>query len=219
MASTRDKAAEQAVMLGLLDAVERGDVTQRRLSSELGIAVGLVNSYVKRCINKGLIKVQEAPPHRYAYYLTPKGFVEKSQLVASYFIHSFDFFRRARASCEATLSSMAAAGHKRVAMVGASELAEIATIVATEIDVTIVALVDPHTSKSRFAGIPVRTDLAALADEVDAVMITSLSDPQSLFEAAVDVLGAERVFLPSVLDIIIARGRRAQNGGKRRAQK
>src|SRR4051812_12586534 len=200
MASTRDKAAEQAVMLGLLDAVERGNVTQRRLSSELGIAVGLVNSYVKRCINKGLIKVQQAPPHRYAYYLTPKGFVEKSQLVASYFIHSFDFFRRARASCEATLSSMTAAGHKRVAMVGASELAEIAAIVATEIDVTIVALVDPSTSKSRFAGIPVRADIASVAAEVDAVMITSLTEPQAMFEAAVAGLGAERVFLPSVLD-------------------
>src|SRR5207302_7298851 len=125
---------------GVVDAVEGGNVTHQRRSSELGIAHGLVNSYVKRCINKGLIKVQQAPPRRYAYYLTPTGFVGKSQLVASYFMHSFDFFRRARASCEVTLSSITAAGHKRVAMVGASELAEIAAIVATEIDVTIVAL-------------------------------------------------------------------------------
>jgi hypothetical protein len=56
MASNRDKTSEQVIILGLLDAVERGDVTQRSLSRELGIAVGLVNTYVKRCINKGLIK-------------------------------------------------------------------------------------------------------------------------------------------------------------------
>jgi hypothetical protein len=48
MASDRDKSSEQAILLGLLDAVERGDVTQRGLSRELGIAVGLVNSYASK---------------------------------------------------------------------------------------------------------------------------------------------------------------------------
>ena len=52
MAWNRDKTSERVILLGLLDAVERGDVTQRSLSRELGIAVGLVNAYVKRCMNK-----------------------------------------------------------------------------------------------------------------------------------------------------------------------
>ena len=208
--ANRDKAAEQAIVLGLLDAVERGNVTQRRLSSELGIAVGLVNTYVRRCAKKGLIKVQEVPPRRYAYYLTPKGFLEKSQLIGSYFVHSFDFFRRARASCEATLSSMMAAGHNRIAMVGASELTEIAAIVATELDLKIIAVVDRGATKSRFAGIPVEADLAAIAPDVDAVMITSLSEPQATLEAAVALLGAQRVYMPSVLVNIVSRGRRSR---------
>lgn len=208
--ANRDKAAEQAIVLGLLDAVERGNVTQRRLSSELGIAVGLVNTYVRRCAKKGLIKVQEVPPRRYAYYLTPKGFLEKSQLIGSYFVHSFDFFRRARASCEATLSSMMAAGHNRIAMVGASELTEIAAIVATELDLKIIAVVDRGATKSRFAGIPVEADLAAIAPDIDAVMITSLSEPQATLEAAVALLGAQRVYMPSVLVNIVSRGRRSR---------
>ena len=77
MTTDRQKAAEEATILELLGAVERGDITQRRLSRELGIAVGLVNAYIKRCINKGYIKVKAIPPRRYAYYLTPKGFSEK----------------------------------------------------------------------------------------------------------------------------------------------
>jgi predicted transcriptional regulator len=154
MASDRDKSSDQTILLGLLDAVERGDVTQRGLSRELGIAVGLVNSYVRRCIKTGLIKVQQIPPRRYGYYLTPKGFVEKSRLVASYFVHSFDFFRRARASCEATLLNATKAGHKRIGLVGSSELAEIAVIVATEIDVQIVAIIDSNLKKPRILGIP-----------------------------------------------------------------
>ncbi|HEY4820142.1 MAG TPA: winged helix-turn-helix transcriptional regulator, partial [Xanthobacteraceae bacterium] len=68
-------------MLGLLESVERGgEQSQRRLASELGVALGLVNAYLKRCVNKGLVKVSEAPARRYAYYLTPHGFTEKSLL-------------------------------------------------------------------------------------------------------------------------------------------
>lgn len=219
MASNRDKTSEQVILLGLLDAVERGDVTQRSLSNELGIAVGLVNTYVKRAISKGLIKVQQIPSRRYAYYLTPKGFLEKSQLVASYFVHSFDFFRRARASCEAAVSKAAAAGHKRIGLVGASELTEISAIVTTEIDVEIVVVVDANTEKKLFLGIPVAATLSSIADTVDAVMITSLSEPQAAYESAVAVFGAQRVYMPSVLADIVAHSRRPKVARDGRAKK
>jgi predicted transcriptional regulator len=219
MAPNRDKTSERVILLGLLDAVERGDVTQRSLSRELGIAVGLVNSYVKRCINKGLIKVQQIPPRRYGYYLTPKGFLEKSQLIASYFFYSFDFFRRARASCEATLSSAAKAGHKRIGLVGSSELTEIAVIVATEIDVEIVTVIDDSVKKSRILGIPVTEKIAAAAKDVDAVVITSIAQPQAAYEAAVSAFGAKRVYLPSVLANMVARSARSPAAPKKKAQK
>jgi predicted transcriptional regulator len=206
MASNRDKSSEHAILLGLLDAVERGNVTQRRLSRELGIAVGLVNAYIKRCINKGLIKVQQIPPRRYGYYLTPRGFIEKSQLVTSYFVHSFDFFRRARASCEATLSIAAKAGHKRIGLVGASELAEIAVMVATDInDVEVVTVIDSSIKRSRILGIPVTRRMTAAAGDVDAVMITNIAQSQRAYEDAISVFGIERVYLPSVLANIVTR--------------
>ena len=206
MASNRDKSSEHAILLGLLDAVERGNVTQRRLSRELGIAVGLVNAYIKRCINKGLIKVQQIPPRRYGYYLTPRGFIEKSQLVASYFVHSFDFFRRARASCETTLSNAAKAGHKRIGLVGASELAEIAVMVATDInDVEVVTVIDSSIKRSRILGIPVTRRMTAAAGDVDAVMITNIAHSLRAYEDAISVFGIERVYLPSVLANIVTR--------------
>ncbi len=218
MAAADKTSSEQAILLGLLDAVERGDVTQRRLSSELGIAVGLVNTYVKRCIKKGLIKVQEIPPRRYAYYLTPNGFLEKSRLIGSYFVHSFDFFRRARSSCATTLSAASAEGFKRIGLVGASELTEIAVIVATELDVNIVAVIDAGTSKARFLGIPVIAMLKEASEKVDAVMITDLSEPQRAYEATVVSLGKKRVYMPSILaNVVISKSRsRAAKGRVRK---
>jgi len=219
MAANRDKPSDRAILLGLLDAVERGDVTQRSLSRELGIAVGLVNAYVKRCINKGLIKVQQIPPRRYGYYLTPRGFLEKSQLVASYFFHSFDFFRRARASCEAALSSAAKAGHKRIGLVGASELAEIAVIVATEMNVEIIAVIDSSRKKSRVLGVPVTRKMTVAADDVDAVMITSIAQSQRAYEDAVSAFGVKRVYLPSVLANVVTRSDNKSVAPKKRTQK
>ena len=67
------------------------------MAGDLGIALGLANAYLKRCVKKGLIKVSQVPANRYAYYLTPKGFAEKSRLTAEYLSVSFNLFRDTRA--------------------------------------------------------------------------------------------------------------------------
>src|SRR3546814_4310673 len=58
------------------------------------------SALLKRCAAKGLVKIQNAPARRYAYYLTPKGFAEKSRLVAEYLETSLHFFRGARSQYE-----------------------------------------------------------------------------------------------------------------------
>src|SRR5665811_2593048 len=104
---TRGEEVERArIMLGLLESVERnGAQTQRHLAAELGIALGLVNAYLKRCVKKGLVKVSEAPARRYAYYLTPHGFTEKSRLTVEYLSYSFTLFRRAKTDYAAALDA------------------------------------------------------------------------------------------------------------------
>src|ERR1700730_1091764 len=90
----------ERIVLGLLNSVEHdGDRSQRRIAAELGIALGLVNAYLKRCVKKGLVKVHDAPARRYAYYLTPQGFTGKSRLTVQYLSHSFSFFRLAKGDC------------------------------------------------------------------------------------------------------------------------
>src|ERR1700709_593374 len=112
----RSKEAENGrIVLGLLESLERdGARSQRKLASELGIALGLVNAYLKRCVKKGLLKVSEAPARRYVYYLTPQGFAEKSKLTVDYLSYSFSFFRQARSDCAEVLATARACGVKRV---------------------------------------------------------------------------------------------------------
>ncbi len=143
MSSTAQDEDSQRILLGLLQSVERdGGQSQRRLAAELGIALGLVNAYLKRCVKKGLVKVSEAPARRYAYYLTPHGFAEKSRLTVEYLGISFSFFRQARADCAEIFAALRSRGFQRVVVAGVSDLAEIARICAIESGVEIVAIVD-----------------------------------------------------------------------------
>jgi DNA-binding transcriptional regulator LsrR (DeoR family) len=77
MSNTVQDQDNRRIMLELLQSVERdGGQSQRRLAAELGIALGLVNAYLKRCIKKGLVKVRHVPTRRYACYPTSQGFAK-----------------------------------------------------------------------------------------------------------------------------------------------
>lgn len=187
----RRDATDDEIVLGVLDVVERDPaVTQRSVARELGIALGLANAYLKRCVRKGLIKVAQVPSRRYAYYLTPQGFSEKSRLTAEYLSHSFSFFRKARAQCGSLFAEAAGRGHRRIALIGDGDLAEIASLVAPTCGVEIAGILP--------AGAPVAERVSGLGS-VDAVMVTALLDPRSAYEAALAALGAERVYAPELL--------------------
>ncbi len=114
---------ENALILEILSTVERDNrTTQRKLSRELDIALGLANAYVKRCVKKGYIKIRQVPLNRYAYYLTPKGFGEKSRLTAEYLTVSFNFFRDARAQCATLFERCTANGLHTLALAGDLDL-------------------------------------------------------------------------------------------------
>jgi DNA-binding MarR family transcriptional regulator len=190
------------IMLGLLESVERGSATsQRGLADELGIALGLVNAYLKRCVKKGLVKVRHVPARRYAYYLTPHGFAEKSRLTVEFLSSSFGFFRQAKADCSAALKLAAARGLSRIALAGISDLAEIAMICAPECGVKITAVVDRGSKLAHFVGVPVVTSFDAIEGEFDAVLVTDLLAAGETFEAVVARVGSDRVLAPTLLGV------------------
>jgi hypothetical protein len=192
----RHEPFNDAIVLGVLDAVERDpSVTQRSVARELGVALGLVNAYLQRCLRKGLIKIGQVPPRRYAYYLTPRGVSEKSRLTASYLMHSFAFFREARSQCTAMFQDLAGRGQRRLALVGDGDLAEIARLVAGDHLIEIAGIA------------PACSDAAALRTSLerfgplDAVVVTALEQSRETFAAAVELMGAERVHAPALLRV------------------
>ena len=199
---------ESQITLGVLNAVEENSaVTQRSLAHELGIALGLANAYLKRCAKKGLIKISQAPANRYAYYLTPQGFAEKSRLTARYLSQSFNLFRFARAQYDELLGACAKRGWRRIAFAGASDLAEIAVLCASRHELKAIGLLDAAVAGTQH-GLPVVARLKDLG-HVDAVIVTDMAEPQEVFDALVQVLPRERVLAPDFLNISRAKPRQA----------
>ncbi len=189
------------ITLGLLNAVqENSTVTQRSMANDLGIALGLANAYLKRCVRKGLIKISQVPPNRYAYYLTPKGFTEKSRLTSEYLSSSFTFFRRARGQCGDALEYCTARDWTRIALAGCGELAEIATLCAMEHDIALMGIISPSEKAKEFAGLKVLTATKKLRG-IDAIIITDLQSPQAVFDTLSQSLSSDRIVTPPLLGI------------------
>lgn len=198
---TRD--SENGIILGLLRSLdEDGGRSQRRLAAELGIALGLVNAYLKRCVNKGLVKVQNVPARRYAYYLTPKGFAEKSRLTVTYLSQSFSFFREAKSDCVAMFEVAKSRGVRTAVLMGRSDLAEIAVLCAMESGVEVVALVDAGAKPGQFLGIPLVGSFEAVEPKFDAVVITDLVGTYESLNLALQSFDRDRVLLPRLLGVM-----------------
>ena len=195
-------AENSRIILDLLESVSRdGDRSQRRRASEFGVALGLVNSYLKYCVRKGYIKVKRIPAQRYIYFLTPQGFAEKSRLTVLQLSNSLAFFRQARADCSDVLKEARARGWQRVVLAGATELAEISTLCALETGIEIIAVVDAAYAADRFIDLPVAASFE-VAGAFDGVIVTDRFAPQESFDRAIQALGSQRVLAPSLLGIV-----------------
>jgi DNA-binding MarR family transcriptional regulator len=195
------KGTKSDAELDVLTAIERGEVvTQVALKQHVGVSVGLVNALLKRAAHKGYVKVRKVPYRRYAYYLTPQGFREKSRLVAKYLETSLTFFREARDQYARLFERAQNAGVKRLVFFGGGELAEIALLAASGTGVSIVAIVDAQAQEGRCHGVRVVADLKDV-DGYDGVVITDARQPQLAYEQLRERLPESSILAPALLRI------------------
>lgn len=202
-----------AAIVALLDAIsDEGEHTQRTLAVRLDVALGLANALIKRCVSKGLVKIQSAPARRYAYYLTPKGFAEKSRLVAEYLTSSLDFFRHARSQYEEAFVRLQDQRVTKIALAGIGELAEIALLSASSCGIEVVAVIAAGQNRSEFHGRPIMHSAeGAMAAGAEVVVITDTVAPQRTYETLQDIVGDQKLVAPPLLHVTrISRSKAAE---------
>ena len=192
--------ADKEITLNLLSNIEnKNNITQKLISTKLGIAVGLTNAYIKRCIRKGWLKVQNIPPRRYAYYLTPKGFAKKAQLTADYLSYSFEFFRSSKQTCLELFNECQKRKYKKIALVGANELTEIALLVSRNVNLEVVCIIKEDDKKECFS---VKTcKPSSLSKEIDVVILTETNKPVELYKKIKKSNKKIKILIPKILGI------------------
>lgn len=132
---------EEQYTMDLLSTIERSSaLSQRSMSQDMGVALGVVNACLKRCAQKGWVKVKQTPAHRYAYFITPTGFAEKARLTKRFVSHSFALYRKASAHYQACFEQLKSEQHRPLVLVGYSDLTEIALLWAKHYNIEVKAL-------------------------------------------------------------------------------
>lgn len=134
-------------------------VSQRALSLELGIALGLTNLLLRRLVVRGLVRVAKVHPRRVRYLLTPAGIAEKARMSQRAFENAVSRYRAARTRVEATFTAVSASfpaglDDKPIVFYGTGEVAEIGYVCLQDFDLRLVGAID-DSGRSRFFDVPV----------------------------------------------------------------
>jgi len=127
----------------LMTELERGEpLSQREIAGRLGIALGLVNSYLKTLVKKGYVQVKAYPRNRFAYLLTPTGFAEKSRLAFQHLNNFHKLYRITRQESLALFIRLREQGVERVSFCGLDDLTEIAYLSLQEARLELEQVID-----------------------------------------------------------------------------
>ena len=146
---------------------ENPETTQADLATQLGVAVGSVNWYVKRLTNKGYIKVTRMQRRRLKYLLTPKGVSEKARLTREFMKASLRWYRVTREDSTRFLQEARAKGYDTVCIRGDGDLAEIIYLTCLEQNMEVSEVADSALPVFHIENWQVAVDWP-VEDEIDA---------------------------------------------------
>jgi DNA-binding MarR family transcriptional regulator len=169
--------------LKILEQVDDGkSPSQRDLAGELNISLGLVNSFIKRLVKKGFVKIRTVPKQRLKYILTPRGAAEKSRLTYLYIQYSYKFYKEARQKLRNLCLELENQGITRIVFYGAGDLAEIAYISLQETAIQLIAIVDDEKMDTRFMKYNVTDPDFLDTFSYDKILVTTINSRQAILE-------------------------------------
>ena len=131
--------------LEILERLENnGHLTQRDLSKEVGIALGLVNHLLKKMVKKGWIKIKNIDAKKIRYLITPEGAREKSSLLYKRVESTIHFYIEAKRVIKDKVIHLKNEGIENVSIYGVNHISEVLFIVLKELDLELAHVVDDN---------------------------------------------------------------------------
>lgn len=192
MNTLKETSQDDQRSLLLMQELEDGTpLSQREIAGRLGIALGLVNAYLKNLARKGYIQIKAYPRNRYAYLLTPEGFAEKSRLAYQQVAYFHTLFRTARHDSFTLFCRLRDSGEDALSFCGVDEFTEIAYLSLCDAGLDLAAVYDNGQAGVTFFGHKVQALHDRMTLSAAPIVITSLRHAEScrseLIRAGVDV--------------------------------
>ncbi|MDP1715409.1 MAG: winged helix-turn-helix transcriptional regulator [Anaerolineales bacterium] len=121
----------------LNEIAQNSMVTQANLSDRLGIAVGSVNWYIKRLIQRGWVKVSHLDRTRLKYDLTPDGMAVFTQRALLYARDSLKVYGNLRQKAKALVTELQEQDLQQVYLNGDDEAMDILRLTCIEAGIQI----------------------------------------------------------------------------------
>jgi len=164
---------EDLQTLRLMDEIDHNGIhSQRELSQRLNISLGLVNTFLKRLVNKGYFKVTTMPRHRVKYFLTPEGLARKAKLTAEYLSYSVHFYRDIKDLLLDKYAEMEKMQVKSILFFGAGEVADLAYLYLQLTTVRLAGIIDDSKKGRNFFGREIAGLEAVRQADWDMILVT-----------------------------------------------
>jgi DNA-binding MarR family transcriptional regulator len=128
-----NRSSDEYRDLALLQKIEDDpDISQAKLAEELGVAIGTINWYLNRLIEKGFVKVKRARRRKLRYIITPDGIALRAKLTLAYVQQSFWLFRQVRKRATDLLAQLSQQGISTVRLEGDGDIADVCRLTCME---------------------------------------------------------------------------------------
>ena len=139
--------------LEILERLENnGHLTQRELSKEVGIALGLVNHLLKKMVTKGWIKIKNIDAKKIRYLITPEGAREKSSLLYKRVESTIHFYLEAKRVIKDKIIHLKNEGIENVSIYGINHISEVLFIVLKELGLELSSVVEERKEGQEWFG-------------------------------------------------------------------
>ena len=162
--------------LEILEKIENdGHLTQRDLSREVGIALGLVNHLLKKMVRKGWVKIKNVDARRIRYLITPEGAKEKSSLLYKRVESTIHFYLEAKRVIKEKVVQLKKDGVKSVSIYGINHVAEVLFIVLKELGLRLDCVVDNNKKGEEWFGYKVINMDEFLKSNTSVLILASIN--------------------------------------------
>jgi DNA-binding MarR family transcriptional regulator len=166
--------------LAILEKLENnGHLTQRDLSKEVGIALGLVNHLLKKMVKKGWIKIKNIDAKKIRYLITPEGAMEKSSLLYKRVESTIHFYLDAKRVIKEKVEHLKDDGVKSVSIYGINHISEVLFIVLKELGLELTYVVEEEKEGEEWFGYNV-IGMEAFVENKDGVLIFASFDKSEI---------------------------------------